>query len=147
MGSSLKLSEKCSINSIEFSILWPYSPMIHTIAARASALSNDFKCVQRSWIIFSNLLGYYLNISLITITISSTTYYAATFVRINSWKARTHLSAAYSNFTAIRPTAVIAFLANMISISYEYSFNSANKISIFFRSASLTNKSNFANLM
>ena len=61
--------------------------------------------------------GYYLKMSLITITISSITYYAATFYLINSWKANTHLSDAGSNLTAILPTAEIAFLANTISTS------------------------------
>ena len=84
---------------------------------------------------------------MITITISSTTYYAATLVLINSWNANTHLSDASSSLTAILPTAVIAFLANYTSISYEYSLNSAKSKSIFFKSANRTNKSNLAIFM
>ena len=85
--------------------------------------------------------------SFTTITISSTTYWAATLVLISSWKAKTHRSAASSSFTAIRPTAEIAFRAKTTSISYAYSLNSESNTSMFFKSASLTSSSSFSNLM
>jgi hypothetical protein len=117
------------------------------MAARASALSKVFKWAHKSLIMFSYRFGYYLKMSFTTITISSTTYWAATLVLMSSWKAKTHLSAASSSFTAIRPTAEIAFRAKTTSISYAYSLNSESNTSIFFKSASLTSSSSFSNLM
>jgi|688.fasta_scaffold192529_2 hypothetical protein len=55
--------------------------------------------------------------SLITITVSSITYCATYLDYISSWKVKTHLSAASSNFTAILPIALIDFLANVTSTS------------------------------
>ena len=102
---------------MEFYILYPYSPIIQTIAALASELSSCFKCAHKSLIMLSYLSGYYLNMSLITITVSSITNYAATFVLMSSWKHKTHLSDASSNLIAIRPIAEMAFLARVMSTS------------------------------
>ena len=73
LGSSLKFSAKSVIKVTELSIKSPYYPTIQTMAAFASALSNAFKLSHKSLMILSYRLGYFLKISLMTMTASWTT--------------------------------------------------------------------------
>jgi len=69
LGSSLKFSRNYSRRDSEFSIISPYSPMIHIIALLASGSSKWWRFSHKSYKIPSYFLGYFLKISLITIIV------------------------------------------------------------------------------
>lgn len=119
-GSSLKFYAKLFNNSSAFSIICTYSPMIHTIEALASGSSKDLRFSQISLNNPSYFLGYFLKISLMTITDYWTTY--GTLVLRVSHKHWTHLSAIFSSLIAHLPIVLTAFLTNSTSTYWTHSF-------------------------
>ena len=71
--SSGKVSRKVSSSSSALSILSAYSPMIHTIDALASGSSRVSRFSHRVEMMLSYLFGYFLKMSLMTMTASWTT--------------------------------------------------------------------------
>lgn len=128
-GSSLKFSAKLFSNSSAFSIISTYSPIIQTMDALASGSSNDLRFSQISPNKPSYLFGYFLKMSLITITDYCTTY--GTLVLRVSHRHWTHLSAIFYNLIAHLPMVLTAFLTNSTSTSCTHYFKWCNIIKIF----------------
>ena len=143
-GSSLKFYAKLPMISSAFSIISTYSPIIQTIDAFASGSSKLLRFSQISPSNPSYLLGYFLKISLMTITASWTTYGILVFrVSQRHW---THLSADFYSLIAQRPIVLTALRTNSTSTSWTHSLSSCKIKRMFSLLAILARTSSFSNL-
>ena len=118
--SSKNVYKRSSSSSSALSIRLANWPMIQTMAALDSGSSKASRCWQRTGMTPSYLPGYRLNMSLITIIASWTTY--VTLVSMSSSKAWIQLSAAASTLIANRPMERTDFRTKSISTSEAYLF-------------------------